>query len=155
MLVIGLGNRWRQDDGAGIAVIERLRGRHLSTPWVPAPADIIEAEDVLSLIDGWAAEDVVVIVDAVRSAAAAGTIHRIDATTQPLPTEWTFGSSHEIGLAHAVEIARASDRLPGRLVIIGIEGEAFGFGSGLTPAVADAIPAACRAVEDEFPGRAA
>lgn len=149
MLVIGIGNRWRRDDGAGLAVVARLRRELCVT------TDIIGSNDVLSLIERWAGQDLVVVVDAVQSGAAAGTVHRVDATAKPLPACWTFASSHEIGLANAVEISRAFGRLPQRLVIVGIEGEDFDFGTGFSAAVSGAIPAAVSAVVSCLPAHAA
>jgi hydrogenase maturation protease len=40
-----------------------------------------------------------------------------------------------MGLPEAVELARELGRLPGRLVVYGIEGENFEAGEGLTEAV--------------------
>ncbi|MGA8805322.1 MAG: hypothetical protein WB866_11580, partial [Solirubrobacterales bacterium] len=44
-------------------------------------------------------------------------------------------STHALGVADAVELARELDRLPARLAVYGIEGENFEAGEGLTPAV--------------------
>lgn len=149
MLIIGVGSRWRGDDGAAFEVIEQLRRDRV------ASTELIEAEDVLSLIDRWSDEDLVIVVDAVRSGAPAGTIHQIDVTEQPLPMTSSFASSHQVGVAHAIEIARAFDRLPRRLVVVGIEGAEFGFGNRLSPEVAAAVGAACRAVARYLPARVA
>lgn len=149
MLVIGVGNRWRKDDGVGLEIVERLRW------WQLVETDIVATDDVLSLVDRWYGQDVVVVVDAVQSGALAGTVHRIDATAAPLPAVWTFASSHQVGLAHAVEIGRAFERLPTRLVIVGIEGEDFGIGRGLSSPVAGAIPEALGAVASYLPVRVA
>jgi hydrogenase maturation protease len=44
-------------------------------------------------------------------------------------------STHRFGLAEAVETARALGLLPGSLRVFGIEGQDFGAGIGLSPAV--------------------
>jgi hydrogenase maturation protease len=46
----------------------------------------------------------------------------------------------------AVELARALDRLPRRLWIVGVEAVGFEHGAGLSPPVAAAVPAAVAAV---------
>ena len=48
----------------------------------------------------------------------------------------SFGASstHALGLADAVELARSLGRLPQRVVVYGIEGAAFEFGNGLSAA---------------------
>jgi hydrogenase maturation protease len=132
--VIGLGNEWRHDDGVGIEVARRVGGHVLSGE----PIGLVEA------LDG---EDEVVLVDAVSSGAPAGTLFVFDAGSRPLPAP-LFGpsSTHALGLAEAVELARALGRLPRRVVVYGIEGESFEFGKGLTAAVAEAADRVAREV---------
>ena len=48
-------------------------------------------------------------------------------------------STHLIGLADALELARALGRLPPRVVVYGIEGHRFGVGDPVSPAVAAAV----------------
>lgn len=133
MKVIGLGNEWRSDDGVGLAVARRLGGETLSGE----PVAVVEAL-------GGDAE--VVIVDAVSSGAPPGTIHTFDASGEPLPAR-LFGASstHTLGLAEAVELARSLGRLPERVVVHGVEGRSFVFGDGLSPEVERA---AARLVEE-------
>ncbi len=90
--------------------------------------------------------DEVVLVDAVSSGAPAGTVHVFDASLEPLPVS-VFGaaSTHTLGLAEAVELARTLGRLPRRVLVYGIEGAGFDFGEGLSPEVE---AAADRVVEE-------
>ena len=127
--IICVGNAMRSDDGAGLAVAERLRARG-----VPALV-----EEPSNLADAWAGSDEVVVVDSVQSRGAPGTVIRIDARATPLPAEWASGSTHELGLADAIELARALDRLPPRLTVLGIQGESFGYGEQLSEPVARAV----------------
>ncbi len=120
--VICVGNEMRGDDGAGLAVATGLRARGV-------PARVEQPSD---LIDAWAGEDDVVVVDTVDSGAAPGTLHRIDAGRGPLPIEVRNGSSHLLGLGEAIELGRALGRLPSRLEILGIEGRAFECGAPLS-----------------------
>ena len=123
MNVIGLGNEWRGDDGVGIEVARRLGGRELGG-------------EPIELAEALAGEPEVTVVDAVSSGAPPGTVHTFDASTEPLPAR-LFGASstHALGLAEAVELARSLGRLPDRVVVYGIEGSSFGFGKGLSPEV--------------------
>jgi hydrogenase maturation protease len=84
----------------------------------------------------WEGLDPVVVVDALRSGAAAGTLHRIDAGDGPLPRDLHLASTHAMGIADALEIARALGRAPRRVVVLGLEGVSFGMGEEMTPAVA-------------------
>jgi len=142
MLVVALGNRFRRDDGVAFEVAARLK------TGAPVSATIVETDDVLSVLERWASHDRVVVVDAVRSGGEAGTVHRLDAGVSSLPADWTFASSHQVGLAHAIGIARAFGLLPPSLFVVGVEGADFGFGDGLTPSVAAAVPRAAALVRE-------
>jgi hydrogenase maturation protease len=134
MTLIGIGNDWRSDDAAGLEVARRLGG--LALPG--EPIGLVEA------LDG--AGDVTV-VDAVFSGAAPGTVHEFEAGAEPLPVV-LFGSSstHALGLAEAIEIARSLGRLPGRVRVLGIEGVSFGYGRGLSPEVEKAVEECTRSI---------
>jgi hydrogenase maturation protease len=138
VIVLGIGNPWRRDDGAGLAVARLLAG----TPGV----EVLEREgEPASLIDAWDGADALWLVDAVSSGAVPGTLHRIDVAEQELPADFFRASTHHLGLAEAVELARALGRLPARTVFYGIEGASFEAGEGLSAEVA---AAAARAAEE-------
>jgi hydrogenase maturation protease len=48
-------------------------------------------------------------------------------------------STHTLGVGEAIELARALGRLPGRVVLYGIEAERIAAGAELTPAVSSAV----------------
>jgi hydrogenase maturation protease len=128
-VVAGLGNPWRGDDGVGLVVVERLRGR------LPDTVEVVTiVDEPTRLLDAFDA-DAVVIADAVAvDEPRPGTVHRIDAVHEALPER--FGSStHHFGLADTVELARSLGRLPASLVVYGIEGARFDAGEGLDPRV--------------------
>jgi hydrogenase maturation protease len=143
-MVIGLGNRWRRDDAAGLEVARRLRGE------VPG-IDVLEREGEPSgLIPAWEEADALWLVDAVSSGSPPGTIHRIDAATQVLPPELFRVSTHHVGLAETVELARALGRLPRLAVFYGIEGADFAAGEGLTAEVEEAVARVVDAIRGEI-----
>jgi hydrogenase maturation protease len=142
--VVGIGSPWRRDDAAGLVVARRLRGT------LPAGVEVLEREgEPTALIDSWDGADRVWLVDAVSSGAETGTLHRVDASAESLPAELFRTSTHHVGLAEAVELARALGRLPERIVVYGIEGERFDVGDELTPAVDAAVDRAAEAVREE------
>jgi hydrogenase maturation protease len=133
VVVIGVGNRWRHDDAAGLEVVRRLRERSLE-------AEIVEAEgEPIDLMDAWRGADAVLVIDAVSSGASAGTLHRIDVSSAAVPATLTAGSTHTLGIAETVELARALGRLPRRAVLYGIEGANFHAGRGLSAEVERAV----------------
>jgi hydrogenase maturation protease len=134
MMVVGIGNDWRSDDGAGLEVARRVGGLQLGG----------EPVGLLSVLGG-AGE--VTIVDAVSSGAPPGTVHTFEAGLEPLPAA-LFGSSstHALGVAEAIEIARSLGKLPARVRVIGIEGAGFDYGCGLSPEVEAAVEACTRSI---------
>jgi len=137
VLVIGLGNELRGDDGAGIEVARRLRG-------LAAEAGIdVRAQqgEPAGLIDAWSGRKAVVVVDTMRSGAEPGTICRFDASCEPLPAQLRGSSStHALSLAEAIELARALEQLPPRAVVFAIEGQRFETGAALSDEVRAVIP---------------
>ena len=129
-LVIGVGNPDRGDDGVGPLVASRMKRRADSRFRV-----IQQAGDGLSLMDAWEGADTVIILDAAFSGTSAGTIHRIDASVDLVPRDVLRCSTHALGVAEAIELARVLDPLPRRVIIYGIEGVNFEQGTGLTEAV--------------------
>lgn len=156
-LVIGLGSPDRGDDAigptiaaavAGVVVERQMPGVH-----------VVEQEDPTALVElldphreRW---DTVVIIDAVHSGAAAGTVAVIDAGAGQ-PSLATAGArfdpgpagTHGFGLAGAIELSRALDRLPPRVLIVGVEAVDFTHGAPLSGPVTAAVGRAVDAVLD-------
>ena len=130
-MVIGVGNAWRGDDAAGLAVARRLRGR------VQARRARGRRRRARRRLGGTPTH--VVLVDAAASGAAPGTVRRFDAHAGPLAARSLRSSTHAFGVADAVELARALGRLPARLEVYAIEGADFSAGAGLSPAVERAV----------------
>lgn len=132
VVVIGVGNALRHDDAAGLEIARRLRARADD-----AGVTVYEHEgETLALLDVWEGADAVVLVDAIRSGATPGTIHRVEATAAPIPVRLRGSSStHAVGVGEAIELARTLHRLPERVVLFGVEGRRFDAGGGLSEEV--------------------
>lgn len=144
MLIIGVGNPMRGDDGVGPLIASRLAGM--------LPADVVireESGEGTRLMESWAGEDAVFVVDAVSSGSRPGAVVRFDAVEQVVPANYFRYSTHAFSLAEAVELSRALELLPPRLVIYGIEGANFAQGEGLTLKVAEAADDVARRIADE------
>lgn len=144
-LVIGVGNRDRGDDAVGPLVASRLKRRAGQNFKV-----VERTEAGLSLIDAWEGAGKVIILDAVRSGAAAGEIHRIDASADSIPADFFHRSTHAFGIVEAIEVARALCSLPPRVIVYGIEGALFEAGAELSAAVEKAADELERLVLKEF-----
>jgi hydrogenase maturation protease len=132
VVVIGVGNSLRHDDAAGLETVRRLRTRVHA-----AEIAVREQEgETLGLLDTWEGVEAAVLVDAIHSGAAPGTIHRVDASSEPIPARLRGSTStHAIGVGEAIELARALHRLPKRVIVFGVEGRRFDAGSGLSEEV--------------------
>ncbi len=144
-LVIGLGNDFRRDDGAG-----RLAARRVRELAGEAVRVIEESGEGAALMDAWRGVELVVLIDAVHSGAKPGTVHRLDAQTQSIPANFFHYSTHAFSVAEAVELARALDQLPPRLIVYGIEGMNFTSGEGLSPEVAAAAEQVAQTIITEL-----
>jgi hydrogenase maturation protease len=132
-VVIGVGNPYRRDDGVGPALADRLARIGLSD----VDIRVLDGEPT-GLLDAWSGAQLAIVVDAVLSRPARpGQIHRTNLTT---PVGPSATSSHGLGVPEAVELGRALDRLPGHLIVYAVEAEDVGYGAGLTPKVAGALP---------------
>lgn len=131
-LLIGVGNLDAGDDAAGRLVARRLRGE--------AEFDAVESSGVAAdLLLAFEGRDRVLVVDACRTGAVPGTIHRIDAQRDQLPRGLSPTSSHGMGVVEAVRLAQALGVMPERLVIWAIELADVTPGAPLAPAVAQAV----------------
>jgi hydrogenase maturation protease len=138
-VVVGVGNEFRRDDGAGPEVIARLRALQ--------PHDASLAGVILALSDGepgrmidlWEGARLAVVIDAVRDTTMPPG-HRYQLTADAVAgAADSAASSHSIGFSDTVELARVLGRLPERLMVFAVVGRDFGFGIELTAEVAAAI----------------
>jgi hydrogenase maturation protease len=150
VVVIGIGNEFRRDDGIGPEVLSRLQEQAAgSAPAAGAvrpetvPADTVQwmtsDGEPASLIEAWTGAALAVVVDAVLAdPPAPGRLHRL-VLDQPDRPDVRQVSSHGLGLDEAIGLARALDRMPDRLIIHAVEAGDVSHGVGFTPAVAAAV----------------
>jgi hydrogenase maturation protease len=144
-LVIGLGNDDRGDDRSGLEVARALRRR------LAGSARVEECvSGGVALLELWRDSDRVVVVDAVRSGAPPGTVHRLDPGGDLAPGFRTGTSTHGLSLGEVIGLARGLGRLPRHLVVYGIEGANFGVGDELTPSVAQGVKEATERITLEL-----
>jgi hydrogenase maturation protease len=147
-VVIGVGEPFRGDDGAGPRVVRALQGR------VGPSVRLVErASEPTALLDLWDGVRLAIVVDAGRSGAAPGTVARLEGVELATAPAERTSSSHGLSLRDAVELGQALGRLPQRLVVYVIEAGDVGRGEGLTPAVAKGVEEAAHRVAAELSAR--
>lgn len=145
VVVVGLGTDGRGDDAAGLEVADRVAAR------VPTGVQVHRVPGCeLTLLDLWRDAPLAIVIDAAASGALPGTVHHVDAMAGPLGRPVPRTSSHAFGLPDVIELGRALDRMPQRLVVIGIEVERVSSGAGMSPAVWGGVLQAVRLVEAEL-----
>ena len=155
VVVIGVGNPYRRDDGIGPAVAAAVVGP-------PGVVVVSCPAEPTAILDAWEGARLAVLIDAAVGEPAgrvrAGTLDECTAPEKPV-------SSHDLSLSQTYELGRALGRAPDALVVVTIgigmtsgismtsgigmtsgSGDA-GYGIGLSPAVAAALPEAVRIVE--------
>jgi hydrogenase maturation protease len=144
VVVIGIGNTVRSDDGLGIRALQRLGERYQHGSCV----ELVEGGTAgLMLLPYIAAADRAIIIDAINVGAPAGTLIRLD------QAQGVFASGltpHDVGLSDLLDAARLTDAWPDSLVLHGIQPASTAFGTELTSAVTEALEPLVDAVEAEL-----
>ena len=142
MILIGLGNPFRRDDGVGPEVLKRL-------PDVPSSYCEGDPLRLMAALDG---VEQACIVDALQGSVP-GRIHRW--IWPDIPKEFLRPrlSSHGMSLLEALRLLEQSDRLPGRVIVYGVEGEDFGWGEGFSEPVGEALSRLESMVREDMPSK--
>jgi hydrogenase maturation protease len=151
IVVIGVGNILRGDDGAGARLVEALR-----TVWAADPTGL--PEDT-RLVDGGTLG-----LDLLRTVAGARALLLLDAVDLQLPPgsvrvlrgddivtaggQWD--SAADGGVGELLAIARLMDWLPDPVSLVGIQVDTAGFEIGLSAPVEAALPLAMEAARREL-----
>ncbi len=143
-LVIGLGNPILGDDGVGWRVAEAVKAR-LNDPAVDV---ICLSLGGLALMEHLAGYRRAIIVDAMTTGAAPGSLHSLLAREMDELSVQHTASVHDLSMSAALAFGRKLGLdLPEDIRVIGVEAEPdFEFGEVLSAPVEQAIPAALEAV---------
>jgi hydrogenase maturation protease len=135
ILIIGIGNEYRSDDGVGIEVARTIREKHF-----PGVAVREESGDAAAIMEAWQGYENVILVDAISSGAEPGTIVVLDGNKKIAPSYQFHCSTHAFGVGEAIALAKAMNTLPTKLLIYGIEGAEFSTRKSLSRVVQKAVP---------------
>jgi hydrogenase maturation protease len=130
--IVALGNMDRGDDGAALLVTARLESE---------ASVVLAGRPGPGLIDLLPPDHPCVIVDVTSSGSPPGTLHKIPIESlSPASLPDARVSSHGFGPGEALALARTLGRILPPGVFIGIEGGCYEVGTGLSPAVKEALP---------------
>ena len=145
--VIGIGNVLAGDDAVGPHVVRVVEARYD----LPEGVQVIDAGtpgyDLTAFLVG---QDAVVLVDAVRTGGAAGTLALFDKAALLEKRPVLALSPHEPGVREAILNADFMGVTPPVVRLVGVVPEATATGIGLSAAVRAALPAAVDAVAREL-----
>jgi hydrogenase maturation protease len=148
LLILGIGQSLRGDDAAGLEAV------HLWQQTYPQTAQKVQAElselPGLALLDRLKGMHAAILVDALQTAAAPGTLYRLGPDELAAFT-LDAQSAHGWGVAETLTLGRSLYPWLAqcRITLVGIAGKAFGLGAGLSPAVQAALMAAAVLIEKE------
>ncbi len=133
--IVAVGNRFRQDDGLALQAVQQVKEQGLP----PGVRVLTHAQWPLPA--PWQPGDRVLLLDAVHAPRLpAGTLVDLSAEDlQSLPPGFR-GSSHSLGLQEWLAVVALNPGLPAELRFLGLVGQHFGFGEGLSKPVAQALP---------------
>jgi hydrogenase maturation protease len=144
VLILGIGNTLRSDDGLGVYIV-----RHIEEAGVPLPkgVDILDGGtagfDLLGLIDGY---DKIVIVDALKTNDRPGSIYRF--TPEHAVDRRSQFSLHEVGIMEVIKTLRIMDHNP-EIEFVGIVPDNISeINTTISTAVLDSIPRAVEVILD-------
>jgi hydrogenase maturation protease len=138
ILILGAGSPFG-DDRFGWEAAEALRHSAALNAVAPGRIEILALDRPGAMLPAhWQETDIVILLDAVRSGAAPGMRHCLEA--RDLLGTHALCSSHGFGIASAIRLAQALGNMPSRLLVRGIEADSTWMGFCLSPAVAGALP---------------
>jgi hydrogenase maturation protease len=150
IVILGIGQSLRSDDGAGLAAIRHWKDAFPLTarkPSITASEIELPGLDLLNMLEGF---DTAILVDAVQSTAKPGTIHKLR-EADILGFSETHQSAHGWGVAETLQLARRLNiDLPKNIFLIGIEGENFSPGISLSQSILAALDEVAQDIEDSI-----
>lgn len=134
------------DDGAGVRLVQRLAQKYRFPPQVTILDGGTLGLDLLPRLEG---VERLVIVDAVETGEASGTLVRLRGEEVPAALV-TKISPHQMGLQDLLAVARLLDILPEEIVLWGVQPGAIDVSSSLTEKVAESLDRLEMLVLDEL-----
>ncbi len=146
--IICVGNADRADDAVGPVCADMLARDGLPVR--------VSGGDAFELLELFRTSAVVFLVDAVVTGAQPpGSIYAFTGDSSAIcSATWTC-STHGMGVAEAIRLARTLGVCPSKLCLYGVEASRFDWGEAMTPEVSAALPALVARIEADWRALAA
>lgn len=146
VLVLGIGNVLMMDDSVGVRAIDELERRY----HFPEGVELLDGgTSGIELLSYFGDRDYLIIIDALKSGFAPGTVVRVEGDDVPARF-MTRISPHQLGLSDVLAAATISGRLPENLVLFGVEPKTVELGLGLSSEVRAALDKVVGVVMEEL-----
>jgi hydrogenase maturation protease len=146
VVVLGLGNLLRRDEGLGVVALQRLRDRYDLGDAVVLLDGGTLGLDLVSHLEGATR---LVVLDAVLDAGPPGTMVRLSGDEVPV-FFGTLVSTHDIGLSGILALMRLRGTEPPEVVVLGMVPEVMELGLELSEPVAGALDRLVESAADEL-----
>ncbi len=145
LVVLGLGNLIRSDDGVGVHAVRLLA----QDPRFPSHVQVVEGGTLgLALLPAIEDASCLLALDAVNTGTVPGTVMRFEMSElKPLPGS---PSVHQLAFADLLEALRWMDKTPRKIVLFGVQPAQTGWGTTLSQEVEAALPQLIRAALEEL-----
>jgi hydrogenase maturation protease len=147
VVVLGLGNLLRQDEGVGLHVVRALS----AAPFADRAELVDGGPAMLEALSQWREIDKLVVIDAVRAGREPGSIARVvlrQVAEQPSPVL----ALNEQELLEGLALLRRLGVKVGEIVVYGVEPKATDWGTELSDTVSACLPQLAEQVEREIRG---
>ena len=145
IVILGIGNLLLSDEGIGVHVAHELMKMDL-----PPGVSVVEGgTDGFRLLNVIAGADRLIVVDAVRSGAAPGSVYRFDVNDVRSVPSGFMTSVHQVGILEVIELSDLIGKRP-RATVIGVEPKSLEMRMELSPEVKEKIPKIIELVLEEI-----
>jgi hydrogenase maturation protease len=147
ILIAGVGNKIRRDDGIGLVIIEMLEEQKKITS--DKAALLNAGTDSFMLLGAIEQYEKAIIIDAVDMQASPGTVKAFTPTQAKIAIKYDTLSTHGFGLAETICLAEKLG-FKTQIEIIGIQPQDISFGEGLTEVVNQSCPQILSLIEENL-----
>lgn len=146
IIVLGLGNRLRRDEGLGVCAAQRLYERYM----LPDTVQVVDGGTLgLDLLCYLEDADQILILDAALTEGPPGTLLRL--ADEDVPSFFGIRASpHEVGLADLLAVTKLRGTTPRHVIVLGMQPEALELGWELSDSVAAHLETLVEAAADEL-----